>query len=509
MNTLCATTYAAINSLHTALRQLDPPAARRGERRAELVRRLCRAAQSDRVGAELAAVAALVSEIGLLVTRAGGIDEAGLAERSASLLEANPATAALAPAVRHQHERWDGAGGPAALAGSQIPQAARLIAVANVVIAYGGPLDEARVERARAQQSKSLDPDLVALLTMATVEGLDDEAPATAPGELAGLRVIGDVLEASHDLPTLLGLLLDELRVANAAADAGIARLGEGQLEWVVASGRRFKPGDRTPFESIPNVSGLHRARTHAIGVGDGADAARYLRSMQAASMRVQPIENDGVTWGNLIAVWDVSAPPRAAAVMAQAARQASVAINYAERLARLERWALRDAMTGLGNRRLLEDRLSAIFHRPPLERRDCALLMIDVDGLKVVNDTLGHSAGDRLLVAVADALVEAVADRPRATVCRIGGDEFCIILDGGGMLYGEAVAERVARLVTERDPTYSVSIGLAHISADVKNMSMLLRAADLAQYEQKRLRKGFSEPVTGGGPGRRARRDG
>ena len=132
---------------------------------------------------------------------------------------------------------------------------------------------------------------------------------------------------------------------------------------------------------------------------------------------------------------------------------------------------------------------------------------------MKVVNDTDGHAAGDTVLADAASALRHAVAEITGATVCRIGGDEFCIVLDGGGMLLGEPVAARAQKLFARSGANRSMSCGVAVASIGVNAPGELLRAADEAQYLQKRGRSGTDEELLEASglssrSGRRARRD-
>jgi len=117
---------------------------------------------------------------------------------------------------------------------------------------------------------------------------------------------------------------------------------------------------------------------------------------------------------------------------------------------------------------------------------------MCDVDGLKSVNDTHGHAAGDELLVDAARALEAAAATVSGTTVCRIGGDEFCIIMDGGGMLSAGSVAELATGNFSQTASGRSLSCGVAHATVQTRTPGDLLRAADEAQYEEKRRRKGL-----------------
>ena len=94
------------------------------------------------------------------------------------------------------------------------------------------------------------------------------------------------------------------------------------------------------------------------------------------------------------------------------------------------------------------------------------------------------------MLVAAGEALSKAAATVTNSTTCRIGGDEFCIILDGGGLLSADPVAQLATQFFAAGGPNRSLSCGIALAGPEITNPGDLLRAADLAQYEQKRQRK-------------------
>jgi diguanylate cyclase (GGDEF)-like protein len=162
---------------------------------------------------------------------------------------------------------------------------------------------------------------------------------------------------------------------------------------------------------------------------------------------------------------------------------------------ARLEHQAFHDGLTGLSNRVLFHDRLDhalALHHR---DGRPLAVLFCDLDDFKAVNDRFGHHAGDRLLRAVADRLRAAVRDGD--TVARVGGDEFAVLLEGGGD--ATQPAERIMAEIRRpfdldgETVTIGASIGLVEAGEQgpAPSADALLRRADAAMYAGKRQGKG------------------
>ncbi len=173
-------------------------------------------------------------------------------------------------------------------------------------------------------------------------------------------------------------------------------------------------------------------------------------------------------------------------------AGQAAVAIRNARLVDEVRHQALHDGLTGLPNRTLVLDRLSQALARASREGTPVAALFIDLDGFKEINDTLGHAAGDRLLVALADRL--QVTLRHSDTIGRLGGDEFVVVAEGASLDAGpEAIAERILEVV--RPPfelegfedtclTVTTSVGVAVGLRE--SAGELLRDADIALYHAK-----------------------
>jgi diguanylate cyclase (GGDEF)-like protein/PAS domain S-box-containing protein len=159
-----------------------------------------------------------------------------------------------------------------------------------------------------------------------------------------------------------------------------------------------------------------------------------------------------------------------------------------------LTRQALHDPLTGLANRALLQDRVSHALVRATRTGERLTLLFIDLDDFKLVNDSLGHEAGDRLLVAVAERL--RTAGRAADTIARLGGDEFAILLEGIGDHDATKIAERVLAALQPSvhldgtNVSVHASIGIAHHGGP-DDAGALLRNADLAMYAAKRNGKG------------------
>lgn len=152
---------------------------------------------------------------------------------------------------------------------------------------------------------------------------------------------------------------------------------------------------------------------------------------------------------------------------------------------------ALHDSLTGLANRQLLVDRVSQAITHAQRNMNAMALLYIDLDGFKQINDTFGHDGGDIVLKLAASRLVAAV--RQEDTVARLGGDEFVIVLSqisnaDGASLAAEKMIQTLSQPYSIHGQTVSItaSIGVSIYSLHGRDVEALLKSADLALYDAK-----------------------
>jgi len=169
----------------------------------------------------------------------------------------------------------------------------------------------------------------------------------------------------------------------------------------------------------------------------------------------------------------------------------------------RLESAALHDTMTGLANRQLLDDRVSLAIANARRNKSAMAVLFLDLDGFKKVNDELGHDGGDALLKAVARRLV--AAGRAVDTTARLGGDEFGLVLWQIASADDAArVAAKVIKAVSQpydiggRAVRVTVSAGVAIYPVHGEDATTLLKSADLALHEVKHSGKNAYRVFTG-----------
>lgn len=504
----------------------DAAVAHRSALRAAVANAAIRHSNDGDTDRSVMVAAAALADIDLVISRP--LDPEAAADESSSLLGPTllkqvPGLRAVAAILEQQHEHWDGSGRPNALTGAEISFAARLVAVTRALI--GNPADgflptwDHSLRRTDRLAGSSLDPELCEMLHLLDLERFagesspselilellqpDVDAPiATALQEnpesaTATATTIKSAVAAAGHTDDLLSLFAASAQRTIHAAEVSVFRLTSTEFAADPAARATDK---QLPELSVERFDDLREFSTQA-ELRAGATLERPADSHHVQEL-VVPMIVAGETWGVFVASRRDDAASFDAhdlSVLRHIASEAADAITSNTHWAQMERMALRDQLTGLANRHELYRVLDGIFERPPLERVDCALIMCDVDGLKIVNDTMGHQAGDRLLIDAAAALRGAVRDPESSTICRIGGDEFCLVIDGGALLTAHDVSDTIERLFARSagsGPPRSISCGIAFAGEDIESRSALLRSADENQYQTKRARKASREAM-------------
>src|SRR5215210_2082874 len=472
------------------------------------------------------------------------------------ILRPLPGFDAIATAVRHAHESWDGHGYPDGLAGEAIPLASRIVLACDAWHALGSdrpyrralPVADARAELERCAGTQ-FDPQVVEAL-LACLDAPREDAPplGLAPSghaaddegvldrlsrELRVLMSLSSAVAATNSLSELLDLAAEEACEALDAASVFVSRW-EAQAEVLrtVVNVGALRPGEvRHPSDEIYRLTDddpLKRLllQGHSY-VGVIADPELHqterllLERLDRRSCLAVPVMLGEVAWGEVWASRDADQPDfdqHDLRLLNAIAGQVAAGVGRAQLFGRMAELALQDGLTGLANRRALEERLGLALE----ELRDgeeITLMLCDVDNLKELNDVRGHHGGDWALKAVAGTLRTVAEALPRALVCRLSGDEFCILAEGSSLEAVRRVAEAAIDRLAGHRPPVGLSCGIASTHLDVQRASELLRAADAALYSAKRTGRGRVcladvDPQTAwrstGRPGaRRGRRDG
>ncbi|MEP7382721.1 MAG: EAL domain-containing protein [Gemmatimonadota bacterium] len=282
----------------------------------------------------------------------------------------------------------------------------------------------------------------------------------------------------------------EQLRVVFEHASVGIALLGrdagilhanhafEQFLDRPLAELRGRELTDFSFGDDAPSTVALFRENHEKL---DNHEATGTSGTVEARFVRA----DGSIVWGALSVA-------RAGEV--SASRFVAVLQDITERKlleSQLVHQAFHDALTRLPNRALFHDRVERALEHASREPRGLAVLFLDLDNFKDVNDTQGHAAGDHLLQVVAERLLSAT--RGSDTVARLGGDEFAVLLEHVDDLGGiEAVLDRIigvlrrpVQLQEERTVTPGASLGVA-VYSGTEGTDELLRNADLAMYEAK-----------------------
>ncbi len=357
---------------------------------------------------------------------------------------------------------------------------------AAVYRTVSGPVTEPRVEQVRT-----------ALVRRHSCGCGDDALPISEDGSRA---LFGQVqyLQETLNIQHQLGI---ELLGSHDRDPRTLAWLGSTPA---VGGSLALLTGDESDDPELEIVGEYGRVTTGTAVVRAGAFPPPWLSDLAAAdpgnTVFVVPVRSPARDWGYLAAVGRIQAttPPgremmnQSGALLATALDHRAMVAALRESQESLRAAALHDHLTGLPNRVLLEDRLHQAHLRASRQPgRRFAVLLLDLDGFKAVNDSYGHAAGDELLVEVARRLTALL--RRSDTVARLGGDEFVVLLDGVATpqwrrRVQQGVAAALARpfTVAGHTVTIGVSIGIAESDGTGTSPDRLLREGDAAMYRMK-----------------------
>ena len=469
------------------------------------------------------------------------------------IIEHVPFPCPVAPLVLCHHERWDGTGYPLGLRGDDIPLGARILAVADyfdsvtrdrpynkgvsselALLLAAGRSRARRSIRTSCRSSSSMLPTLPFDAGAAAGAGAREpqelgavssssqagektafENIARAHQEIYALYEIAQAIGSSLGVADTMSLIAGKLTTLVPFSCCALFVSDEdGTIRCRFASGvRRGRPaGDRssTRVAASPDGSSATGGRS---STASRRPTSKPVRSRSPAtvlqSALVCPLISGDRVVGAL-ALYHVDADfytEEHRRLLDRISEQTAAAISNSIVFEQTREDSLSDALTGLPNTRYMFTHLTRELARAERLGTEVAILVLDLDDFKQINDTYGHQAGDRALQDVARVLRETV--RPYDVCVRYAGDEFIIVLPGCGIEEAEtkrlelqqAVRDITFEVVAGRMMQVSMSAGAAVFPADGETYEILLATADDRMYRDKKTRKPASSAVVAAGP--------
>lgn len=430
----------------------------------------------------------------------------------------------VVPMVRHQAEHWDGSGYPDGLSSTAIPLGARILAVASAYSALrrlrpyrpARSADEA-IDEIESRSGAQFDPAVVAAFrsiahqlrtddTNSVGEPADARAAlndiAAAQRETKGLYALAKGLAGALHVEAISETLLAAVREM-VACDACVlflpdesgeylqARAAEGanarQLLGSVArvgshlTGRAFARADVQRGTFVPSDLILRDVSEQWVAFRSTLVVALLAGARPVGTLNLYSEKPDAFDRDT-------------ERVLRLVATQAGHALETAHRFTEVQESAYTDALTGLRNARYLREFLEREINRARRDSTQLAVLYIDLDNFKPINDTFGHAAGDQALQDVAEILRAHVRNYDLAA--RYAGDEFIVVLGRAGRAAAETVAAKLRRGVERYGHRYAlregqagrlgISVGMAIYPDDAVDVQDLLCKADAAMYIEK-----------------------
>jgi diguanylate cyclase (GGDEF)-like protein len=321
------------------------------------------------------------------------------------------------------------------------------------------------------------------------------QALQDARAETQRVRTLAEI-PASVDFDTVLNRAL-ESAVQLPGVDAALIVLPQ-----------KSNGGDSEPLVATMGMSSEEAARQPLSGPSSGqpARAVRiaysYTREETAGDgelirggVSVPLRDDEGETIGMLAVFWrgrDREATDKELAMLEELATRSGPAIENARRFREVKQLADLDALTGLHNRRYFHEMLARECSRAHRYNRQLALVVVDIDDFKSINDRIGHLAGDAVLAAVAERVQSVV--RSADVACRVGGDELAVILPESALADAEQLYRRIQFAVGARPlgpfERIRLSAGIAELQAE-DDAKTLFERADEALYRAKDSGKG------------------
>ena len=298
-----------------------------------------------------------------------------------------------------------------------------------------------------------------------------------SPMSLQGLAAMAHVLSRSHDFRAVIETAAMDARTSLGAATVSIGQVdfGADVVRTIINDGDLAPSEVRWPDDEVYVISGDERLssamrdlHSWTDSIDDPACAPRERENLELlgkGSSLVTPIIVDGQAWGEFYATRHIGAPRFNDDAIAYAEVVAAImaaAISRTLREAELQTLASHDALTGVFNRRGIDERMPDFFSLNGAPTREVVVVVIDIDELKRINDTQGHLFGDEQIRTVAAALTGGFAPLPASIVARVGGDEFTVVVADADVLLVERVINEVGAEISGRDSVIGISAGIA-----------------------------------------------
>ena len=327
-------------------------------------------------------------------------------------------------------------------------------------------------------------------------------APTSDYDRIRSLAEMARALGRSAELNPLLETAAEEARLALNAASVSVSRLeaGTGMIRTIINVGDLGPQEERWPqnevyrlheFGQLTAVVGDLRSWTVSVDdVDSNREEVELLHSLGKGTALAAPTIVDGALWGEFYATRHLGAPKFAEIDTAYCEALVAIlagAISRARQEAPLGHLAYRDALTGLVNRRGLDEAAAQAMTLVADGTWSVSVVMADVNGLKIVNDTVGHDAGDGVLRRVSGILQRHIGALHGSLIARIGGDEFAAIVPGHSVDRVMDGALRACAAASQLPYGAGLSCGVASTTGlPGASASELFRAADRAQYLAK-----------------------